>query len=134
MNRTRGFLPVFISLILCAGILVPAAAGDWEHVDSLEMEDQVIRAVWAAFVERLKEGDVEGAVQYHVPRNRESVAKVYKVLGDSLKGLPDTWTDLMDPVMNGPYVSYTVIDESTKMISGVTFLKFPNGQWLIENM
>ncbi|MDJ0909596.1 MAG: hypothetical protein QNI99_10395 [Woeseiaceae bacterium] len=134
MNRIKRLFPLLMSLIFCVAILMPAAADDWAHVESLEIEDQVIRGVWASFVERLNEGDAEGALRYHVPENRETVAELYDILGDSLKDLPDNWTELLEPEMYGPYVSYKLMDQSTRLISSVTFLKFPDGQWLIKSM
>lgn len=127
-------LPVLTALVVFVGILQPLAAEDWEHVDSLEMEDQVIRLVWTAFVDRLNDGDVQGAIRYHVPKNRESVAELYGILGNRLKDLPDNWTELLEPEMYGPFVSYKIMDRSTRMISRVTLLKFPDGQWLISSM
>ena len=134
MNEMTRIRPVLTALVVFVVILQPLAAEDWEHVDPLEMEDQVIRSVWTAFIGRLNEGDLQGAIRYHVPENRESVAELYGLFGNKLKDWPDNWTELLEPEMYGPFVSYKIMDKSTRMIFSVTFLKFPDGQWLIHSM
>ena len=116
-------------------VLSPIAApGDWEHVGTIEEEDPVIRAVWAAFVDRLNSGDAAGAVEYYAPDKRESASEIYELLGETIKRLPRNWSELAEPNMYGPFVSYKIMDESNRHIYSVTFLKFPDGRWLIKSL
>jgi len=123
-------------LAFCLFAVLPpiAASGDWEHVGSLQEEDPVIRAVWAAFVDRLRSGDAAGAVEYYVPDRRESISKIYEVLGEEIRKLSRNWTDLAEPYMYGPFVSYKFRDESENRVYSVIFLKFPDGRWLIKSV
>ena len=127
---------VFLIFLLCVWVVPQPvlASDDWEHVDTLEAEDPVIRAVWAAFIDRLNSGDADGATKYFVPEERESMSEIYKMIGDSIQEMPDHWSDLAEPTMYGPFVSYKFMDESSKQIYSVTFLKMLDGQWLIKSL
>ena len=127
---------VFLIVLLCVSVvpLPVVPSDDWEHVDTLEAEDPVIRAVWAAFIDRLNSGDADGAARYYVPEKRESVSEIYRMIGDSIRDLPDNWSDLAEPTMYGPFVSYKFMDESSRQVYSVTFLKMLDGQWLIRSL
>lgn len=123
-------------ILLGALIVMPLAihADDWPHVYSLEDEDPVARAVWAAYVDRLNAGDAEGAVDYFVPELRDTQLELYQILGDKLKTIALTWSDLAEPKLYGPFISYKFINTSSSQLFSVTFLKMRDGQWLIYSL
>ena len=128
------FLFGLVALFVVVALSLATAADEWDHVESLEVEDPVIRSVWAAFVDRLNNGDIDGALEYYVPDKRDSVRHLYEILGDEIKKLPDNWSDLAEPSMYGPFVEYKLMDEANGMIHSVTFLKMPHGPWLINGL
>jgi len=128
------FASLFVALFVVVALSLATAADEWDHVESLEVEDPVIRSVWAAFVDRLNNGDIDGALEYYVPEKRDSVRQLYEMLGDDIKKLPDNWSELAEPYMYGAFVEYNLMDESSGMIHSVTFLKMLHGPWLIKSL
>ena len=119
---------------MVVALSLATAAEEWDHVESLEIEDPVIRSVWAAFVDRLDNGDIEGALEYYVPEKQDSQRQIFEMLGNEIEKLPDNWSELAEPHMYGPFVEYKLMDESNGMIHSVTFLKMPHGSWLISSL
>ena len=128
------FVSLFVALFVVVALSSAATADQSDHVASLEVEDPVIRSVWAAFVDRLDNGDFVGASAYFVPDKRDSARQLYETLGDEIRKLPDNWSDLEAPYMYSPFVEYAITDESTGLIYSVTFQKMPDGSWLIHSL
>ncbi|MBT8105964.1 MAG: hypothetical protein KJN88_10025, partial [Gammaproteobacteria bacterium] len=60
--------------------------------------------------------------------------KLHELPGDQIKTLPDNWSDLTLIEVSNPFAKYALTDKSSGLLHTVTFLRYPDGKWLIQSM
>jgi len=106
--------------------------------DRIELDsalvDSELRGIWAAYCNALKAGDAEAAVEFHVPESHATQLKSHELLGDHIKAWPNNWSDLTLIEIANPFATYAVTDNSTGLLHTITFVRYPDGKWLIHGM
>jgi hypothetical protein len=106
---------------------------DRKKLDSALLDSE-LRVLWATYCATLKVGDADAAVQFHIPASRDSQLKLYELLGDHIKTLPDNWSDLTLIEVSNPFATYALTDKLSGLLHTVTFVRYPDGKWLIHGM
>ena len=96
--------------------------------------DSELRVIWATFCTALNAGDAKAAVEFHIPESRDTQLKLYELLGDHIRTLPDNWSDLTLIEVSNPFATYALTDKLSGLLHTVTFLRYPDGKWLIHGM
>lgn len=123
------------ALLIASPVLGQSNSGDddWEELNA-GLVDSELRVIWATYCATLKAGDAEGAADFHIPANRDTQLKLYELLGEHIKTLPDRWSDLILLDVSNPFARYALTDTSSGLLHTVTFLRYPDGNWLIRSM
>lgn len=110
-----------------------SSENDWEELD-VELVDSELRVIWATYCAFLKAGNAQEAAELHIPANRDSQLRLYELLGEHIKTLPDSWSELTLIEVSNPVATYALKDSSSGLLHTVTFLRYPDGKWLIQGM
>jgi len=106
---------------------------NWEELD-VELVDSELRAIWATYCATLRAGKAQEAAELHIPSNRDSQRQIYELLGEHIKTMPNNWSDLTLIEVANPFATYALKDNSSGLLHTVTFLRYPDGKWLIQSM
>ncbi|MBT8082215.1 MAG: hypothetical protein KJP08_08630 [Gammaproteobacteria bacterium] len=134
MLRELTITTLAVLLIACPAVGQSNSGDDeWKALNA-ELVDSELRVIWATFCAALRAGDAEAATELLVPANRDTQLKLHELLGDQIKTLPDNWSDLTLIEVSNPFAKYALTDKSSGLLHTVTFLRYPDGKWLIQSM
>ena len=123
------------ALLLASPALAQSSTSqDDREVLDVALVDSELRVIWATYCATLKAGNAQGAAEFHIPSNRKSWLQLYELLGEHIKTMPENWSDLTLIEVSNPFAKYALNDNSSGLLHTVTFLRYPDGTWLIQGM
>jgi hypothetical protein len=126
-----GLLAVTTHLPLLS-VSAQTQSGSWEKLDVKTVEADLHR-LWSGFCAALRAGDAEKAAEFFIPERRDNMVELYRLLGPSMKDMPEAWTEPTLIEVSNPFAQYAIKDESTGLLHTVLFLRYPDGKWLIQS-
>jgi hypothetical protein len=104
--------------------------------DGWKVRDQQIQLVWTQFCDLLRSGDLNSAVLYFTEESRDRYVEAFRGMGDSVRNLPDSWSELRMIEEFGPFASYSLIrtNDGERRLHFVTFYRDEKGQWFLSSL
>jgi hypothetical protein len=135
MNR-RSAVAILITLGCVPGDLWPQEVTPSNDEDGWKIRDQQVQLMWKEFCDRLRSGDVNGAVLYFTEASRDRYGEVFREMGDSVRSLPDSWSEIEMIEEFGNYASYSLIRTKDGNRRGQTIILVHDekGQWLLSSL
>jgi len=126
-------------LVLFAHLACSASTSAQDGTETLPAEtasiDAQIQVVWGQFVDRLKAGDADGALQLLSPEVRSKYDQAFRDLGEHLREVPDGWSKPVVVSVSLPFAEYFVSQTFKGEERGhlVYFVRHSKDQWFIES-
>jgi hypothetical protein len=97
--------------------------------------DKEVKSVWKKFTQLLRAGDSSGALMLISEPSRKQYLEIFNDLGADIRNLPDTWSEIKLVTTFGQCAEYLVTrtDGSDKLMHTMLFVRYPDGNWYLDN-
>jgi 6-phosphogluconate dehydrogenase len=135
MNR-RSALIALIAVGYVPGVLRPQEVTPSSDDDGWKIRDQQIQLMWKKFCDLLRSGDLNSAMLYFTEGSRARYLESFRTMGDSVRSLPDNWSELKMIEEFGNYASYSVIrtKDGNRRMHMILFVHVEKGEWLLSSL
>ena len=99
--------------------------------------DQQIQLVWSEFCALLRAGDVNSALQYFEDGSRERYRETLRSMGDGVRQLPQSWSEIHMIEEFRPYARYALIrtnENGERRLHEVLFYRDQEGRWWLSSL
>jgi hypothetical protein len=101
------------------------SSGGMDEAEKQQIEG-IVKQIWSSMTNRLRSGDIEGALDYFIPQSRDSYREIFKKIG------PEPVTSIVEirfKTSYGPFIECLAIREERdgKFAYPVSFVKEDSG-------